>query len=68
MLQLPLPYRIPLMMAIGVPIAVKQMRPNEDGFDAEVNRVHAQFVEGMRRTYDACKALYGWQDVALEIK
>ncbi|KAF6266346.1 diacylglycerol acyltransferase [Scenedesmus sp. NREL 46B-D3] len=67
-LPLPLPERVPLMMVVGGPVAVKQTHPSDQGFAAAVDDAHARLVEAMQVLYDKYKAEYGWADRPLLIK
>ncbi len=41
---------------------------DKEAFKAEAERLHQQFLAGMRDTYDRCKGMYGWDKVPLEIE
>ena len=59
---------IPSVVAIGKPIEVKQMSREDEGFDAEVDRLHTLFLEGMQDAFNKCKGIYGWDDMPLSIE
>lgn len=59
---LPIPYRIPIMGAMGKPIEVKQC---SDPTDEYVNEVLQQLVGEMEVLFDDCKDCYGWTDKRL---
>lgn len=65
---LPLPYRIPLMMALGKPIPVTKMDPKDPRFDDEVKRLQGLFIIGMTEVYNTFRTMYGWGDKELSVE
>eukprot|EP00879_Flechtneria_rotunda_P005483 GHRR01005776.1.p1 GENE.GHRR01005776.1~~GHRR01005776.1.p1 ORF type:complete len:250 (+),score=65.05 GHRR01005776.1:1680-2429(+) len=63
-----LPWRIPLMMAVGAPILVKQTSASDPGFAAAVDEAHGKLVAATQQLYDKYKGVFGWQDRPLLIK
>lgn len=57
-----------LEVAIGRPIKVEKMSPDDEGFEEEAARLHGLFLAGMEETFHACKGLYGWNDMPLRIE
>ena len=55
-------------MAIGRPIKVEKMSPDDEGFEEEAARLHGLFLAGMEETFHACKGVYGWDDMPLRIE
>eukprot|EP00966_Prymnesium_polylepis_P163678 3783841-Prymnesium_polylepis.1 len=49
-------------MVIGKPCAVRQLAPGDDGFDAEVERVHAAYKAEIRATYQANRVRFGYEN------
>lgn len=61
---LPIPYRVPIVGAMGRPIPVPlKAEPTE----AEVEAMHQQLLEAMVQLFDEHKAAYGWGDKKLVI-
>jgi hypothetical protein len=64
----PVPRRVPLRMAVGLPISVGPAMPRSDPrFEAHVEAMHAAMVEGVRAVYYKHRAAYGWADRPLVI-
>ncbi len=61
---MPIPYRIPIVGAMGkaIPVPLKA-----DPTDAEVDAVHQQLLEAMVQLFDEHKAAYGWEKKKLVI-
>ncbi|CAM9804363.1 unnamed protein product [Phaeothamnion confervicola] len=65
---LPVPFRIPVHLAMGVPILPDPGRvPGSPAGPAEVDSVHARFCEAVVALFERHKAEYGWGDRQLEI-
>lgn len=64
---LPVPSRVPLMMAIGKAIPVKKVDPSDPGFAAAVEATHADVVDAVNELYNRHKHTYGWSKRPLEI-
>lgn len=61
---LPIPYRVPILGAMGKPIPVAKVdNPTQEQIDA----VHAELLEAMVRLFDEHKASYGWEKKKLVI-
>ena len=60
-----LPYRKPINVVIGAPIKVHQISSpsNED-----IDKLHAQYVEALRKLYEEHNPIYGDKDVKLVIE
>jgi len=54
------PRRVPFHMCIGKPCAVKQLVPEEAGFDAEVERVHKAYKAQIAETYEKYRTQFGY--------
>lgn len=67
-LPLALPNRVPLMMAIGAPIEVRQLSRDDPGFEAAVDAAHGALIRAMVDLYDRHKHEYGWGDRPLVVK
>ena len=65
---LPVPRQAPLYMVSGAPIPVPEVARDDPGFEAAVDRVHAQVVDALQALYDRHKASYGWADRPLVIE
>jgi hypothetical protein len=64
----PVPRRVPLRMAVGVPVPVgPAMRRGDPGFEARVEEVHAAVVAAIRHVYYKHRDDYGWGDRELVI-
>lgn len=65
-LGLPIPYRVPILGAVGVPIEV----PKCDGEPTkeDIETYHAKLLTGEAELFDDTKALYGWQDKSLVVR
>lgn len=59
-LGLPLPWRVPIVGALGAPIPTPPCAVAAEPSDAEVEALHAALVVAMRQLFDAHKARYGW--------
>lgn len=66
-LGLPLPHKVPLMMAIGGPVQVQQMDRSHPDFEATVNESHARVLRATQELYDKYKGIYGWEHHPLVI-
>jgi len=72
---LPIPRRVPIMMAVGKPIPVKKMElvkgdpESEKAYNEEVERLHKLFVEGLVGLFHKYKAQYdeSWADLPIKI-
>ncbi len=62
---LPIPYRVPIVGAMGKPIPVPL---KEDPSDAEIDAVHAELLGAMVALFDEHKAAYGWANKKLIIQ
>ena len=62
-----MPRKVPLMMVVGLPVGVKKMHPDAEGFEAAVEEAHGRVVEALQGLYDRHKAEYGWGDRPLVI-
>lgn len=65
-----IPSRVPFNMCIGKPVAVDPvaaLTSAEDpmAFEAEVQRVHAEYKQELRRLYEANKARFGYEERTL---
>ncbi|GBF98537.1 diacylglycerol acyltransferase [Raphidocelis subcapitata] len=64
----PVPRRVPLRMAVGVPVSVgPALQRSDPGFEGRVERVHAAVVEAIRHVYYKHRGAYGWGDRELVI-
>lgn len=64
-LGLPIPYRIPIVGALGPPIEVKK----QDNPSIEyIMEVQAKLIHEMEVLFDTHKESYGWKDKKLVIK
>ncbi|KAI8466329.1 MAG: diacylglycerol acyltransferase-domain-containing protein [Monoraphidium minutum] len=64
----PVPRRVPMRMAIGMPISVGPAMPRSDPrFEEHVERMHAAVVEGVRAVYYRHRGAYGWGNRPLVI-
>ncbi len=62
------PHQARLRMAVGNPVSVGPPLPRSDpGFDAQVEKVHAEVVEAVREVYYRHREHYGWGDRELVI-
>jgi hypothetical protein len=61
---LPVPYRIPIVGAMGRPIPVPKV---DEPSDEDVDRVHAELLVAMVALFDEHKAAYGWEKKKLII-
>lgn len=61
---LPIPYRQPIVGAMGKPIHIVR---NEDVTDEEIDRVHQELMDAMVKLFDEHKAAYGWEKKKLII-
>lgn len=59
------PRRVPFHMCLGKPCAVKQLATDDAGFDAEVQRVHAEYQAELIATYERHKDAFGYGSRAL---
>lgn len=55
------PRRVPFNLCIGRPCVVQQLAPEEAGFDAEVERVHAAYKAEIRAIYERYKLQFGYE-------
>jgi len=62
---LPVPYRVPVMLAMGKPIPVER---RETPTEAEIDELHAKFVVELKRLFDENKGHYGWDHVELSVE
>lgn len=67
---LPVPYRTPILGAVGVPIAVPQPPggEKEEPSQEDIDLYHNKLLEGMAELFEATKGLYGWQHKELVIR
>lgn len=64
----PIPHRVPLRMAVGVPVPVgPAMHRGDPRFEAQVEAVHAAVVEAIKKVYYRHRVDYGWGDRELVI-
>jgi hypothetical protein len=64
----PIPHRVPLRMAVGVPVDVgPAMQRTDPGFEERVEAVHAAFVEAIKKVYYTHREAYGWGDRPLVV-
>ena len=60
-----MPYRKPINVVIGSPIKVKQVSsPSDD----DIDRLHATYVEALKKLYEDHNPIYGNKDVKLLIE
>lgn len=65
---LPLPRKVPLHMAVGVPVPVgPPMSPGGPRFEARVEEVHAAVMAETIRLYYAHREAYGWRERELVV-
>lgn len=67
---LPVPRRVPLMMASGKAIHVEQVARDDPRFAAAVDAAHARVVEALQGLYERQRATYDpcWADRPLSIE
>lgn len=64
----PVPRRVPMRMAVGVPLSVgPAMQRSDPRFEEHVERMHAAMVEAIRTVYYKHREAYGWGDRPLVI-
>ena len=63
---MPVPYRVPILGAVGVPISVPKAEgePTQKDIDA----YHAKLVADEAALFDDTKVLYGWQGKSFIIR
>ena len=61
---LPVPFRIPLLYAVGKPL---QVLHKDKPTAAEIDEAHAQFCEALSSLFDRYKHYYGWGHKILKI-
>lgn len=61
---LPVPFKVPLLFAMGEPIRVAKVPCPTD---AEVDRLHGAFCAALQRLFEKYKDFYGWHDKILRI-
>ncbi len=61
---LPIPYRVPLLYAVGKPLRLLQA---DNPTPAQVEAAHAQFLEALSDLFDRYKCYYGWGNKTLRI-
>jgi len=55
---LPVPYRVPLLMVVGPPVAVRQ---NPAPTNEEIQETLNRFIQALEQLYHQYKHLYGWE-------
>ena len=63
---LPVPFRVPILGAVGMPIEI----PKADGEpkQADIEKFHKELLTGMNELFDATKGYYGWDHKKLVIR
>ena len=61
---LPIPFRLPLLYAVGAPLMVTKT-PNPT--PAQVDELHRRFIAALIQLFDKHKHLYGWANKRLSI-
>jgi len=64
---LPIPYRVPILGVMGMPIPTKQMQCEEPTKE-QIDEIQGLLLEEMQNLFERYKNLYGWQDTDLIIK
>eukprot|EP00934_Nitzschia_sp_Nitz4_P001480 Nitzschia sp. Nitz4//scaffold61_size107673//50336//54256//NITZ4_004236-RA/size107673-snap-gene-0.46-mRNA-1//1//CDS//3329555713//1480//frame0 len=64
---LPIPYRVPILAAMGKPIPTHHLKC-EDPTNEQIEIVQEQLFNDMRSLFDRYKGLYGWEGKQLVIK
>jgi len=59
------PRRVPFHMVLGRPCAVTQLGVDEEGFEAEVERVHAAYKAELIETYERHRKQFGYEERSL---
>ena len=62
---LPVPFRVPILGAVGMPIPVPK---TEEPAQADIDKYHAALLSGMTELFDDTKRLYGWEEKTLVIR
>ncbi len=62
---MPVPYRIPIVGAMGKPIPVPQ---KDEPTQEEIDAMHEQLMDAMVKLFDTHKEAYGWADKKLIIQ
>ena len=62
---LPIPYRIPIVGALGPPIEVKQQ---DNPSNEYIFEIQGKLLKAMEELFDTHKSSYGWEDKTLVIK
>lgn len=63
---LPIPFKVPLLYAVGAPIHVPTMAKN-DITQAHIDQIHAHFIDAMEQLYAKYKSVAGQSTSQLEI-
>jgi hypothetical protein len=64
-LGLPLPRRIPILIAYGEPIEISNPNPHEEPSAELITQYHEKFITAVTNLYMIARRYYGWDDVAL---